>query len=359
MIHLDKKTKLVCVMVITVIGVYFGFEYILPLFVPFLVAYFIAWVLRPIVGFLNHKLRMPRLIAGILSLGLLGTGAVWLMIYLLTILVEQIVYFLKNIPIYLAVISEKMDSLCDGCDGFLGVQLGSARGLMDTNMDNLLNTVKTVLIPKLTLKSFDYAINVVEVLGVLLIILVSIVLLIKDEAEYNKSFQSMVFYKDIHLVTSKLSQTGIAYLRAQAILMLFIGGICTGGLLILHNKYALLIGIGIGIFDAFPVLGSGLILIPWSIISLLNKNVYDAAILMTLYFCCQVVRQCLEPKLLGNRIGIKPVYTLMSMYIGVRLFGFAGFFLGPLGLVIINTVIKESEVRLKIRQREPDGKPIS
>jgi predicted PurR-regulated permease PerM len=168
----------------------------------------------------------------------------------------------------------------------------------------------------------------------------------KDDTEYEKSFQSTVFYPDIHVVTSKLSETGIAYLRTQAIIMVFVAALCTAALLLVKNKYALLIGIGIGIFDAFPVLGSGLILVPWSIISLLNKDLFNAAVLMTLYLGCQILRQCLEPKLLGNRIGIKPVYTLMAMYVGVRLFGIVGFLLGPLGLVIITTVVKESETRL-------------
>jgi predicted PurR-regulated permease PerM len=145
---------------------------------------------------------------------------------------------------------------------------------------------------------------------------------------------------------------GIAYLRTQAIMMTFIAVLCCVGLLLIGNKYALIIGIGIGIFDAFPILGSGLILVPWGIAELFNRNLYSAAVLLTLYLGCQLTRQFLEPRLLGNRIGIKPVYTLMAMYIGVKVFGFPGFLLGPLGLVIITTIVKEYKQRLNLSGKD-------
>ena len=346
MIKFESKTKVLLIMVLTIVGVYVGFQYILPLFIPFILAFLIAWSLSPIVRFLNRKLRIHRTIGSLVTLGLMGTLTIWGILYLGNILIKQIIIFLKNLPIHIAAVSRYLDSFCTGCDEFLGMQIGSAKDIMDGNIETMLNTVKNELLPQITVHSFDIAINVVGIIGVILIVIVSAILLMKDETEYKESFQSTIFYSDVHLVTGKLSETGIAYLRAQAIMMIFVAALCTGALLLLKNEYALLIGIGIGIFDALPILGSGLILVPWSIFSLFNKDLYSAAVLMTLYLVCQILRQCLEPKLLGNRIGIKPVYTLMSMYIGIRLFGFAGFLLGPLGLVIITTVVKETEARL-------------
>ena len=73
---------------------------------------------------------------------------------------------------------------------------------------------------------------------------------------------------------------------------------------------------------------------------LMNGNIYAAAILITIFLVCQILREVLEPKLIGNRIGVKPLYTLISIYIGVKLFSIIGFILGPIGLVIIITVYK-------------------
>ncbi|NLP15413.1 MAG: AI-2E family transporter, partial [Clostridiales bacterium] len=61
---------------------------------------------------------------------------------------------------------------------------------------------------------------------------------------------------------------------------------------------------------------------------------------ITVYLLCQIIREIVEPKLIGNRIGIRPLYTLMSMYVGLKLFGIAGFILGPVGLIIIIAIIK-------------------
>ena len=99
-----------------------------------------------------------------------------------------------------------------------------------------------------------------------------------------------------------------------------------------------MLGIGVAVFDAFPVLGSGLILVPWAVVCLLKGAYVQVAVLLVMYLLCLLVREGLEPKLLGNRIGIPPLYTLMAVYVGVELFGLWGVILGPFGLVIIRAV---------------------
>ena len=132
---------------------------------------------------------------------------------------------------------------------------------------------------------------------------------------------------------------GTAYLKTQCILMLLVGLVCTVGFLFVKREYALLLGIGVAVFDAFPVLGSGLVLVPWAVVCLLQGEYASMAILIVMYLLCLVIREGLEPKLLGNRIGIPPLYTLMAVYVGVELFGLWGVILGPFGLVIIRAVL--------------------
>ncbi len=346
MLTSNNKIKLLCILCIATLGVFLGFKFIVPLFAPFILAYFFAWILSPLVRFLNVKIKMPKLTSAILSLILVGGILIWGTWYIGNILVGQLISLLRNLPIYLNILVGKVDKLCIGYDKLLRVKSGTMRGIFDDNIENVLVIVKTKIMPTLTTKSLYLAIGIVEIVGVILIVIVTILLLLKDNEMYKESFKKLTFYDDIHIVTSKLSDTGIAYIKTQTILMVLIGVICSCGLLLTKNKYALLIGIGIGIFDAFPILGSGLILIPWGIIELFNKDIYTAAILFTLYLICQLIRQFLEPKLLGNRIGIQPVYTLMSMYVAFKLFGFIGFFLGPIGLIIIITIMKEAKYRL-------------
>ena len=69
----------------------------------------------------------------------------------------------------------------------------------------------------------------------------------------------------------------------------------------------------------------------------------SGAILLTVFVLCVILREFLEPKLLGKGIGIRPLYTLISMYLGIRIFGVAGFILGPIGLVIIKSLYETTE----------------
>lgn len=348
MIINNNKIKLLLILIVSTAGVYIGFEYILPLFIPFILAYLIAAAILPVVRFLYHKIRMPKIFGGIITLGILGTGFSWLLCYLVDLLLKQLTILLRNLPIYLSILSNYLDQISEGCDKFFGIKLGSVQSFIYSNFDGLLVIVKNKIIPVITTRSINLLIGIVGFAGIILIVLVSVLLLVKDEDQYTESFKNSFFYQEIHIITGKLSEMGIAYLKTQAIMLGLIGAVCTVGLLLIQNKYALLIGIAIGVFDAFPILGSGLILVPWGIIEIMNKDLYSGAILLTVYLCCQLIRQFLEPKLLGNRIGIKPVYTLMSMYAGVKLFGFAGFILGPIGLVIITTVVREYKERLLI-----------
>ncbi len=320
--------------------VYLGFRYLLTLVLPFIAAYFLAWIIRPITELLYRKLKIPRIVGGSFSLLLLfavfGTG----ICILINILLKQAIAFIKNIPIYMTVIADKLDNICKGCDEFMGLTNGTMRTMVDDNILQAINRVKSNLMPKVTEQTLSITVALVGFIGVFLIVFVSAILIVKDLPGFHKRYENNSIYKDIHKVTKKLSEAGIAYLRSQLIIMVIVAFACVLALTLIGNDYALLLGIGIAIMDALPILGSGIIYIPWAIIMLINGNIYAAAILITTYLFCQVIREVLEPKLIGNRIGIRPIFTLMSMYIGLKLFSIVGFFLGPIGLVIIITIMK-------------------
>jgi sporulation integral membrane protein YtvI len=322
------------------VGVYLGFKYLLPLIFPFIVAYFLAWIIRPVTEMLYRRLKIPRIVGGSFSLILLLAVFGTALCMLVNILIKQAFAFIKNIPIYLNLIADKLDSICRHCDKFMGLDNGTMRSVVDDNILQTIDRVKTNVMPRLTERTISMTISFITFTGVILIVIVSAILIVKDLPGFHERYEKNEIYKDIHKVTVKLSEAGIAYLRSQLIIMSIVAGICILGLYLLKNEYAVLIGVGIAIMDALPILGSGMVYIPWAIITLINGNIYTAAILITIYLLCQIVREVLEPKLIGNRIGIKPLFTLIAMYIGVKLFSIAGFILGPIGLVIIITIYK-------------------
>lgn len=337
---MNDRVKLFIKLLVIILSVYLSFRYILALVLPFLFAYLLAWIIKPSTEFLYKKARIPRTIGGSLSLIVLVSITGLAMYYLGNLLIKQTVNFARNIPAYLSILAGKLDYICGNCDEILGLAAGSARNVMDDNIIKIVDKVKSDFIPGMTARTLEFMVKMVGFIGVVLIILISTVLIIKELPELKRKYESSNLYVDINRVTVRLADAGIAYLRAQLLIMVLVAICCVTGLVIIRNEYALLLGILIAILDALPLIGSGMILIPWSIIMLINGNIFAAAVLITVYLLCQIVREVTEPKLIGNRIGIKPLYTLIAMYIGLKLFGIVGFILGPIGLILIITILK-------------------
>lgn len=337
---MNARVKLFIRLVIVTLGVYLGLRYILPLVLPFIFAYLLAWIIRPIADFLYRKIKIPRTIGGSVSLlalvFLLGLG----LYYLGKLLIKQALSFARSIPAYLSILAGKLDSICGSCDDIFGLAAGSARRAMDDNIMKMVDKVKTDVIPGMTSRTLGLTVKIFALVGVILIIIISAILIIKEAPELKRKYESSVLYKDVSTVTARLADAGIAYMRAQLLIMILVAVCCVTGFVIIRNEYALLLGIFIAILDALPIIGSGMVLIPWSVAMLLKGNIFAAAVLITVYLLCQIIREVAEPKLIGNRIGIRPLYTLISMYVGLKLFGVAGFILGPVGLIIIITILK-------------------
>lgn len=334
------RLKYLLVIAATTLGVYLGFKFILPLILPFLFAYFLAWIIRPSTEFLYHKLKFPRILGGTLSLtvlmAVLGMG----LFYLLDALLKQAVTLIRNIPVYANNLAGRLDYLCSGCDHAFGLTEGTLRGIVDDNLVRMVDKLKANVMPEITSRTIAITIGIIAVTGILLIIIVSAVLIVKELPEFQRKYGSSDLYHDVHKVTDKLADAGVAYLRSQLIIMSITAIVSVFGLMLMKNEYALLVGMMIALMDALPIIGTGIIYIPWSVIMLIDGNIYAAAILMTTFLVCMILREVLEPKLIGNRIGIKPLFTLIAMYIGVKLFSVAGFILGPVGLIVIVTIVK-------------------
>ncbi len=337
-VFLQEKYRRIYKIIGVTAGVYLAFRYALPLFAPFVAAYLLAGAVRPVVVFLKRRMHIPTSIGGMLTIlllvSVLGTGV----FFLGKLLAEQVTRLIENYGGYRDATLRAAERVCSRIDGWFSLRSGTAQSLMNTGIARIGETVNEEVLPELSRKSVAALGSFAYGIAGVIIALVAAVLLLSDRDKYAKGYRKSPFYEEIKQVLSRLSAAGVAYLKTQGILMLLVGLICTVGFLFVKKEYALLLGIGVAVFDAFPVLGSGLILVPWAVVSLLKGAYVQVAVLLVMYLLCLLVREGLEPKLLGNRIGIPPLYTLMAVYVGVELFGLWGVILGPFGLVIIRAV---------------------
>ncbi len=339
-----EKIKHFLIIAIVTVAVYLGFRYLLPLFLPFIFAFLLAWLLTPFVKLMSRKLRFPVAFSSVLGITIVLAILCTTIFFFGRLAWEQVVRLSEHFPEYQLIIIKKVEDICDMADGILGKTTGTAQTYIFAE-GGLLESMSEKLVGSVTEFTIDVAGVLFSVLGTLLIVFVTAVLLLIERVNTKKEKQSDMMSR----ILGKFSEAGAAYLKTQFILMLIVAAISSLGLMLIGNPYGLLIGLGIGAMDAFPVLGSGMILGPWTVVTFFNGNYKNGFILLIIYAVCQVVREFLEPKLLGDKLGVKPVYTIMSMYIGIKLFGLAGFILGPLGLVVIKSVAAEFEESMDFR----------
>lgn len=148
------------------------------------------------------------------------------------------------------------------------------------------------------------------------------------------------------------SKTILKMFRAYGIIMfitfceLFIGLNILKLIGVTNNGYILIIAIAIAVFDILPVAGSGGILIPWALVSLVLGNIGQAIGLMVIYAVISVIRQYIEPKIVGNSLGVHPIVTLAGLYFGLKLFGFMGMFIVPICVMTIKAFNDAGRIHL-------------
>lgn len=135
-----------------------------------------------------------------------------------------------------------------------------------------------------------------------------------------------------------LQKALIGFLKAQLTLISITAVIVLIGLLILRVDYAITIALITGIVDLMPYLGTGLIFVPWILYLFFTKNYFLTIAISVLYIIVIVQRQLMEPKVLSTNIGLDPLATLVALFVGFQLFGFLGLIIGPVTLVVINTL---------------------
>ncbi len=136
------------------------------------------------------------------------------------------------------------------------------------------------------------------------------------------------------------SKRGIkGYFKAQVVLMIMTFIIFSIGLVLIDVGSPFLFAFVIAILDIVPVLGSGLVMIPWVIFTLLAGSSQRALELAIVYVLATLIRQLIEPKITGDSIGIRPLYTFLATILGSIIFGPVGIILGPIIAVVIKSII--------------------
>lgn len=349
------KGKYLLVLTVSIVVTYVMFRFGLYLILPFFLAFSLAKLLLPVTHFLKKRLHFSPALASasatLLSLIFLCVLIGWLG----CCLIEQVANFISNFPIIMKQLQIGMDKVCNCCDTYFKLTSGTTQSLALTSIKKMQSSMGDTYLPKLTSSSVYFGKKIIGFALAFFLMFFSAFYFLKDWDKLYKLYENSMFYNEIHLIKEKIMNTGTAWLKTQFILFMFISVILCGGLLILKNPYALLIGIIIALLDALPFIGSGLILVPWAIFEIIGGNYKNAVVLVVLFIICQLLRELLEPKLMGNHMGIPPLYSLITVFLGLKLFGIWGVILGPMSLILIQTVMREYKLTISTEYEKKEN----
>ncbi len=331
-------------------GVLFLFPFFLRLFAPFLAAFFIATLCQKMVCFLECRVGLSR---GISS-AILVTLFVALILGLISLTVFQLFAQIKNLvaslPDALASFRFQLNSLMSTIDGFrlklppeLGALLDSYALKLQENTAEFSGRATTAALNA----AGDFAAALPSIMFFVVMLILGTFFFTKDYLLVT-NFLGEIFPKRLvdGLAKGKsvLLHAFSSYMKAQLYLMLLTSTVVAVSLWVVGKENALLWGLVCGLVDALPVLGTAIILVPWSLVSLLYGDVYSFVSLMIIQALVFVIRQLAEPKIISRQIGTHPILTLISIYVGVRFFGITGVILAPIFTMLgVNLYISYKE----------------
>jgi len=353
MIEFAKKVIVALLLISAFFATPIVLYYVLPHFVPFILAFLIALLLEPVTTKLVQWLKISRFLAANITY-ILFVGSLGVLVYFIVVKIISEVFGLirtleRNIPQiqnwFYHVYTQTQDVM-----SLLPPEIVSQ---INTTYNNLMTGLANLnLISKLGSYTYNISTAIPNFFFSTLLFLIALYLIQVNLLNIQNSFYS--YFKPgtqqkIRIVMEDLRNATIGFLQAQFILSTVTYLLSALGLWILKVKYAFAIALAIVIVDILPVLGTGSFLVPWAIFSIIRGNTALAIGLVILFLVITVVRKSIEPKVLGERIGLGPLATLISIWVGLKTMGILGVFLLPLLLIFAKALVRSGIIRYRLK----------
>jgi len=339
----NKISLLLLIITAVLAGFYLGVK-VFFIMMPFIIAWVIAKILQPVVFLLHKKLRIHRSIATLLAVFLFLTLGGFLIYQLGNFLLTGLINLSAGLPELTETIKAQLLELNSQLYKWL------AKLPIEIPLD--VNAAVENLISSFGSKVGDFVgflINKIQVIPKLFVMViitfVASYFMTKDRELIKETiqplFDSKIFKnKFMGIIRRDVFFVLGAYLKAQLILMSLTFVETSIGLTIIGVQHSIFIALGISLLDALPIFGTGAVFIPWILTKLVLGNYKMALYLLIVYLVATLGRQSLEPKILSTQIGVHPLITLLSIYLGVSFLGVIGIILGPLTIISLFAIYK-------------------
>ena len=325
--------------------VFLIFKYLINLVMPFFLAFIFAAVVRPLSRMLSRKERykkmpngekvlvkrrfpMNQAAAGVISALILFLILAGLMALVLVETIDGISDFVATIPtLYERQILPVLNQLFREVEEFAARFDETVLEMVQASIPNVLSSIGS-FVTNFSAKTVSFIANFITRLPSMLlntvICMIATVFIAVDFERLSAFIRRNLPEKPLAMVRNvrdSFLSTIWQFLRSYFLIFCITASEITIGLMLIGMGKPLMLGILIAVFDAFPIVGSGMILLPWAIITMITGSLWRGLALAALYIIVVVARQVIEPKIVGKHVGLRPIVTLVCMFVGSRLFG--------------------------------------
>lgn len=342
-----KYTKLILNLVLPMVGIILAVIFIpklLLFFMPFVVGWIISLIANPLVRVLEHRLKIVRKTGSAIVIVLTLAVVILLLYGGISAVADQIQALTKDVPAMAEEAKTEYGIVKDSLEGFYEKLPEKNQEkivkVTDNISDYIMDYTSNLSFDGMADKASDAISNIPSILIGVIVGFLAAYFFIAQKHELEQFISSHCtrgMKEKYRLIKTQLFDVLGGYFKAQFKIMAVVYVILAVGLGFLRTPYFLLSSLGIAFVDMLPFFGTGTILGPWAIIKILTGNYKMAVVLVVLYGITQLVRQLIQPKLLGDSIGMNPFATLFFMYFGYQLAGVLGMILAvPIAMIILN-----------------------
>ena len=312
-------------------------------FMPFVIGWVIAAIAAPLVNLLEQKLKIVRKLGSALIIIAVLAGIVFLVYLLASTLRKEVQTLIWDMPSMYQDLEAGFQEIGEGMQGLhkrLPKGIGEAFSGLLSNLDKQAGSIVGNISTPTVTAAGKFAKKIPSILVAIIVTFISAYFFIADRDEvlhFAKRITPEPIVRRMTMISDNLKYAVGGYFKAQFKIMAVVFLLLSAGFLIMGLNFTFLLAILIAFLDFLPFFGTGTALLPWAIYKFLVGNYKMAAELLVLYGVTQLVRQLIQPKLVGDSIGMNPLLTLVFLYIGYKAGGIFGMiFAVPAGLIVIN-----------------------
>lgn len=328
-------------LVVSAAAVIISLKYLLPLVLPFFLALCMVSPLYPFLERAERRLHIGKsvLVGGILCLAAVAVGA--LLWFFLAWFCSQLSVWMGNLDMVEDCFCSFVQNGCRLAERRLGIDGKSMERMLLQYTDGVLDDVQVRMVPEMMNHSVAYMKSVLALGGFLAITLIATILLAKDYGKLREGAEKISLLRRAEEIGAAIGLQVAGYLKAQLIIMTVITLISISSLYLAGIENWLMVGFLAGCLDALPFIGTGIVLLPVALWQLLQGKIAKAFGCLLIYAVCVFVREFLEPKLIGRKMGIYPVVVLLTIYAGLKIYGLSGVVLGPFSYLVIREIAEK------------------